>query len=124
MLTVISTCCTGECPHPSLPRLRGRVREGVRPHVARPIDDVARRIVDRWQAFEHLLIGGRVDDRAVGAGVRLRRAAPIVDHALDGRAVELLQRAELTRAGALVRTNLARPEVLGSLPRLGLARLS
>jgi hypothetical protein len=56
-------------------------------HVARPIDDVARRIVDRRQAFEHLLIGWRTDRRAVGRGKRLRRAAPIVDL---GGAVELV----------------------------------
>jgi hypothetical protein len=58
-------------------------------HVARPVDDIARRVIDRGQAFEHLLIGRRIDRRAVGRGERLRRAAPIVDDALDGRAVEL-----------------------------------
>jgi hypothetical protein len=44
-------------------------------HVARPVDDVARRIVDRGQALEHLLKGRRKDDGAVGRGKRLRRAS-------------------------------------------------
>ena len=43
-------------------------------HVARPVDDVARRIVDRGQAFEHLLISRRIDvvpsAAANGCGVR------------------------------------------------------
>jgi hypothetical protein len=63
--------------------------DAVGAHVARPVDDVARRIVDRGQAFEHLLIGRRIDRRAVGCGKRLRRAPPIVDQPLDGGAVEL-----------------------------------
>jgi hypothetical protein len=41
------------------------------------------------------LIGRRKDRRAVVRGKRQRRAAPIVDHALDRGAVELLQRADL-----------------------------
>ncbi len=70
-------------------------------HIARPVDDVARRVVDGRQALEHLLIRGRKNRRAVVRGVRQRRAAPIVDHALYRGAVELLQRAELARARAL-----------------------
>lgn len=60
-----------------------------------------RRIVDRRQAFEHLLICRRTDHGAIGIAIGQRRAAPIVDHRPDGRAVKLLQRAELPRAGAL-----------------------
>ncbi len=69
-------------------------------HVARPIDDVAHRVVDGRQALEHLLVGRRVDRAAVGRSVGLRRPPPIVDDALDGGAVELMQRAELPGAGA------------------------
>ena len=74
--------------------------DAVGAHVARPVDDVARRVVDRRHALEHLLVGRRVDDAAVIRSEGLRRAAPIVDHALDGGAVELLQRAELARPRA------------------------
>ena len=52
-------------------------------HVAWPVDDVARGVVDCGQAFEHLLISRRIDGRAVGRGKRQRRAAPVVDYALD-----------------------------------------
>jgi hypothetical protein len=43
----------------------------------------------------HLLKRQRKDSAAVGAGIRQRRSPPIVNHALDGGAIELLQRAEL-----------------------------
>jgi hypothetical protein len=36
-----------------------------------------------------------MDRHAVGVAKGLRRAAPIVDHPLDGGAVELMQREEL-----------------------------
>jgi hypothetical protein len=82
--------------------LHGRIAvDAVGAHIARPVDDVARRIVDRRQAFEHLLTGRRIDDRSVGTAVGLRRPSPIIDHALDGGAVELLQGHELARAGIL-----------------------
>ncbi len=57
---------------------------GVGAHIARPVDDVARGVVDGRQALEHLLISRRKDRRAVVRGERQRRAAPVVDHALDG----------------------------------------
>ncbi len=69
-------------------------------HVARPVDDVAGRIVDRRHALEHLLIGRRINDHPVGIGKRQRRAPPIADHPLDGGAIELLQRDELATTTA------------------------
>jgi hypothetical protein len=74
-------------------------------HIARPIDDVAHRVVDRRQAFEHLPVGRRIKRGAVRRGVGLWRAAPIVDDALDGGAVELVQGAELPGAGGLLDHN-------------------
>src|ERR1700683_5156048 len=71
------------------------------PHVAGPIDNVTGSVVDRRQTFEHLLIGRRINHGPVGRRIWWRRAAPIVDHALDGGAVDLLQRAELAVTGAL-----------------------
>jgi hypothetical protein len=38
-------------------------------HVARPVNNVAREAIDGRQAFEHLLVGWRMDRRTVWGGV-------------------------------------------------------
>ena len=38
-------------------------------HVARPVDDIVRGVIDGQQAFEHLLVGWRMDRRTVWGGV-------------------------------------------------------
>ncbi len=67
---------------------------------ARPVDQIRGRVVDRWIAFENLLIGGGIDHLpAFDSG--LRRAAPIVDDGLDRRAVKRQQRLQPSAAIAL-----------------------
>ena len=68
--------------------------------IPRRVDDVARGVIDRRIAFQNLLIGDGMDERAIVVK-GLRRAAPVVDHPLDRRAVERMQRDERTIAGAL-----------------------
>ncbi len=69
-------------------------------HIARTIEQVARRIVDRWQAFENLLIGDRINFYAI-LYERPRRAAPGVQDRFYGRAVQRMQRDQGAGAVAL-----------------------
>ena len=68
--------------------------------IPRRVDDVARGVIDSGIAFQDLLIGDGMDQRAIVLK-RLRRAAPVVDDALDRRAVERMQRDQFAAARAL-----------------------
>src|SRR6185312_15426512 len=81
-----------------------------RPAIARRIDELLRRVIDRGHAFENLLIGG------IG---RRRRAAPGIDQPLDRRAVEHFERPEraAARAPQIKRRRVDHQEVFQEHPK-------